>query len=84
MRNLTAEEKAMVKHVLEEGVNVLQKIQEMRESLKEDVKALSESIEVKSSVINKAIRVSHKRNLAEIHNGLSDVEEILVAAGKKL
>ena len=83
MRNLSAEEKAMIKHVLEEGVNVLQQIQELKESLKEDVKALSEQIEVKPSVINRAIKVAHKRNLPEMQNSMTEVEEVLVAGGKK-
>ncbi len=52
MRNLSTEEKAMLKHVVEQGVNLLQEMQEMRESLKEDVNAVAEQIEIKPSVIN--------------------------------
>ena len=83
MRSLTTEEKAMLKHVLEEGINTLQHIQEMRDSLKEDVKAVAENLDVKPAVINKAIRAAYKRNLSEMQNSLTDVEELLIAAGKK-
>jgi hypothetical protein len=84
MRNLTTEEKAMLVHVIEQGVNTLQEIAEMRESLKEDVAALADNLDVKAAIVNKAIRVAYKRNMSEMKTSLSDVEDLLDAAGRKL
>jgi len=84
MRNLTTEEKEMLKHVLDQGVNTLQEIKEMRDSMKEDVAAVAEKLEIKPSLINKAIRSAHKRNLSEEKNALSDVEDLLSVAGRKV
>jgi hypothetical protein len=84
MRNLTAEEKAVLKHVIEEGMNVLEKVKEMKEGLREDVKAVAENLEVKPALINKAIRVAHKHNLGEVKNNISEIEEILTSIGKKI
>ena len=84
MRNLTVEEKAMLVHVIEQGVNTLQEIAEMRESMKEDVAALADNLDVKPAIVNRAIRVAYKRNMSEMKTAISDVEDLLDAAGRKL
>lgn len=83
MRTFTQEEKAILKHVIEEGSNILQKVKDMKDGLREDVKSVSESLDIKPTLINKAIKVSHKMNLGEEKNKLSDVEELLTVVGKK-
>jgi hypothetical protein len=83
MRNFTQEEKAILKHVIEEGTNILQKVKDMKDGLREDVKSVAETLEIKPTLINKAIKVAHKMNLGEEKNKLSDVEDLLTVAGKK-
>jgi hypothetical protein len=84
MRTLTQEEKVVLRKVIEEGENVLSQVQQMKDDLREDVKAVAENLEIKPALINKAIRVAHKHNLGEVKNNISEVEEILIAAGKKI
>jgi transposase-like protein len=83
MRPLTQEEKTKLTHVIEEGMKVLQDVQDLREGLKDTVKAVAEELDVKPSIINKAIRTAYKRNLGEMQNDLTEIEELLETTGKK-
>ena len=83
MRTLTHEEKVKLTTVIEEGMKVLQDIQDLREGLKDTVSNLAEEMDIKPAIINKAIRVAHKRNLDDQRNTLTELEEILELAGKK-
>ena len=83
MRILTQEEKTKLTHVIEEGMKVLQDVQDLREGLKDLVKSVAEELDVKPALINKAIKTAYKRNLDEQQNNLSEVEELLETTGKK-
>ena len=43
-----------------EGVQVSQEIKDLREGLSDTVKAVAQELDMKTSVLNKAIRVAHK------------------------
>ena len=54
------EEKAKLERLINEGSTVLREIEDLKEGLKESVKAVAEELEIKPSVINKAITIAHK------------------------
>ena len=83
MRTVTHEEKLKLTKLIEEGMKVMQDIQDLREGLKETVNAVSEELDIKPALINKAIRAAFKRNLEEQKSGLSDVEDLLQTIGVK-
>jgi hypothetical protein len=56
------EEKAKLERLINEGSTVLREIEDLKEGLKETVKAVAEELEVKPSIINKAIAIAHKDN----------------------
>ena len=60
----------------------------MKEGLKESVETISEELEIKKNILNKAIKIAFKnsQNKDEIGTSreeLDEVEEVLLAAGKK-
>ena len=55
-----APEQAKIKQIVAEGMTVMQEIQDLTEGLNETIKAVAEELEVKPSVIKKAIRISMK------------------------
>ena len=83
MRVITQEEKLKLTHLIDEGMKVLQDIQDLREGLKDTVGAIADEMDIKPALINKAIRAAHKRNLGEQKSNLSDVEDLLAVIGKK-
>jgi cell division septum initiation protein DivIVA len=76
------EEKAKLERLITEGSTVLREIEDLKEGLKETVKAVAEELEIKSSVINKAITIAHKDNWKEHEAAWADVEMILGVTGR--
>ena len=71
------EEKAKLERLINEGSTVLREIEDLKEGLKETVKAVAEELEVKPSIINKAIAIAHKDNWKEHEQAGNDIEMIL-------
>ena len=76
------EEKAKLERLINEGGTVLREIEDLKEGLKETVKAVAEELEIKPSVINKAISIAHKDNWKEHEAAWEDVEMILGVTGR--
>lgn len=76
------EEKAKLERLINEGSTVLREIEDLKEGLKETVKAVAEELEIKPGVINKAITIAHKDNWKEHEAAWADVEMILGVTGR--
>ncbi len=79
---LTSEDKAKLKHVVNEGLKVTQEVEDLKGALGDTVKAVAEELGIKPSAINKAIRAAFKANIADTREELDNVEEILNVVGK--
>ncbi len=71
------EEKAKLERLITEGGNVLREVEDLKEGLKETVKAVAEELQIKPSVINKAISIAHKDNWKDHEQERNDIEMIL-------
>lgn len=71
------EEKAKLERLITEGSNVLREVEDLQEGLKETVKAVAEELQVKPSIINKAIRIAHKDNWKSHEEEWDEIEMIL-------
>ena len=79
---LTSEDKAKLKHVVEEGLKVTQEVEDLKGALRDTVNAVAEELGIKPAAINKAIRAAFKSNIADERDTLDNVEEILNVAGR--
>jgi hypothetical protein len=61
-RTYGADEKAKLERLVREGVTVLQEVEDLNTGLKETVKAVAEEMDIKPSLINKAIKIAQKRD----------------------
>jgi hypothetical protein len=77
------EGKAKLTKVINEGVQVTQEVSDLKEGLKETVKALAEELQIKPGVINKAIRVAFKADWAQIDEDHEVLEAVLEATNRK-
>jgi len=75
------EEKAKLERLINEGSTVLREIEDLKEGLKETVKAVSEELDIKSSWINKAITIAHKDNWKDHETDWNEIEMILGVTG---
>lgn len=71
------EERAKLERLIKEGSNVLREMEDLREGLKETVKAVAEELDVKPSIINKAIKIAHKDSWRSHEEEWDEVETIL-------
>jgi transposase-like protein len=71
------EEKAKLERLIAEGSTVLQEVEDLNEGLKETVKAVAEELNIKPSVINKAIKIAHKGDWASHNDDWEEIEAIL-------
>ena len=81
---ITASDKDRLINIINEGVKVNQEIEDLREGLRETVKAIAEELDIKPSVLNKAISLAHKANLQGAKQDFEDVETVLETVGRTL
>ena len=79
-RTYGTEEKAQLERLLNEGVTVLQEIEDLQAGLKETVKAVAEELDVKP--INKAIKVAKNMDWDKHQDEFEDLETLVVTVGK--
>lgn len=80
-RTYGPEEKAKLEKLVQEGVTVLQEIEDLREGLKDTVKATAEELDVKPSLINKAIKIAKNRDWERHYDEFDDLETIITTVG---
>lgn len=85
--SLSSADKARLKSLLDDGVQVLSDVAAMKEGLKETIEGLAEELELKKSVLNKAVQIAYKNSqkgdkLSESRVELDEVEQVLMAAGR--
>jgi predicted regulator of amino acid metabolism with ACT domain len=76
-----APEQAKIKQIVSEGMTVMQEIQDLTEGLNETIKAVAEELEVKPSVIRKAIKISMKDQWDAVWKEFDDLETIVDISG---
>jgi len=86
--SLSTADKARLEHLINDGVQVLSDINNLKEGLKESVEAIAEELDIKKTILNKAVKIAYKNSQNKDELGISreeldEVEEVLLAAGKK-
>jgi transposase-like protein len=76
------EEKAKLERLVNEGVTVLQEIEDLQAGLKDTVKAVAEELDIKPSLINKAIKIAQKGDWDRVNDEFEDLETLVVTVGK--
>ena len=76
-RSYGAEEKAKLERLIDEGSTVLREVEDLQEGLKETVKAVAEELNIKTSIINRAIKIAHKGDWSAHNEDWAEIEAIL-------
>ena len=77
-----AEEKAKLHRLVDEGVTVLQEIEDLQAGLKDTVKSVAEELDMKPALINKAIKVAKNMDWDKHQDEFEDLETLVVTVGK--
>jgi len=81
-RTYGPEEKAKLERLVNEGVTVLQEIEDLQAGLKDTVKAVAEELDIKPAMINKAIKIAQKGDWSRVAEEFDDLETLVVTVGK--
>jgi hypothetical protein len=73
-----------LKELFNDGMSTMRKIEDLREGLKEAVKAIAEEMEMKPAVLSKALKIAHKNKLQDEKSSFDELEEILEMTGHTL
>ena len=83
LANLDSNEKLELKKFFDEGCQVLNDIDELRQGLKESVKAYAERLDVKPAVLSKSLKIAFKRSLSDNVEEWDIINAILDSVGHK-
>ena len=72
-----SEEQAKLERLLSEGSTVLTEIEDLQEGLKETINAVAEELNIKPSIISKAIKRAHKGDWQNHNEDWAEIENIL-------
>lgn len=77
-------EKAKLVQLINEGMQVMQEVEDLTEGLNDTIKAIAEELEIKPATLKKAIRIAHKSKLGETNAEHEELNTILETVGKTL
>ena len=83
-RMFSNEAKIKLTQLINEGMTVLQEVEDLNTGLNETVKAIAEELEIKPSTLKKAIKIAHKSKLNETNRDHDELNTILETVGKTL
>jgi TRAP-type C4-dicarboxylate transport system substrate-binding protein len=83
-RSFNTEEQARLKKLIDEGMQVTYEIENLKEGLRDTVKAIAEEMDLKPGVLNKAIRIAHKASFQDEYDKFDELETILETVGRTL
>lgn len=81
-RVFTSEEKAKLTQLINEGMTVLQEVEDLNAGLSDTIKAVAEEMQVKPTIIKKAIKVAMKGDFQAHSEDHETLETILATIGK--
>jgi hypothetical protein len=83
-KTFTGEQKIKLTQIINEGMQVMHEIETLNGGLTDTIKAVAEEMEIKPSVLKKAIRLAHKAEFGKAKQDHELLETILETVGKTL
>ena len=83
-RVFSAEQKAKLTQIINEGMQVMHEIETLNGGLTDTIKAVAEEMEIKPSILKKAIKLAHKAEFGREQQDHALLETILTTVGKTL
>ena len=83
-RMFSAEQKAKLNQIMNEGMAVLQEVEDLSAGLNDTIKAVAEELEIKPATLKKAIKIAQKSKLGETNAEHEELNDILETVGRTL
>ena len=83
-RSFNGDAKIKLQQLFNEGMAVMQEIEDLNEGLNDTVKAIAEELEIKPGTLKKAVKIAYKAKLGETNRDHDELNTILETVGKTL
>ena len=83
-RMFSAEQKAKLNQIMNEGMAVMQEVEDLNAGLNDTIKAVAEELEIKPATLKKAIKIAQKSKLGETNAEHEELNDILETVGRTL
>jgi hypothetical protein len=83
-RMFSSEQKAKLTQIINEGITIMQEVEDLNAGLSDTIKAVAEEMEIKPAILKKAIRVAFKSKLGDENADHEELNTILETVGKTL
>ena len=83
-RTFSTEAKTKLKQIINEGMQTMREIETLSGGLSDTIKAVGEELEIKPSILKKAIKTAHKASLGATNADHEELNTILETVGKTL
>jgi len=83
-RMFSTEQKAKLTQLFNEGIAVMQEVDDLNAGIADTVKAIAEEMEIKPSILKKAVRVAYKSKLTDENKDHEELNTILETVGRTL
>ena len=83
-RIFSGEAKLKLTQMINEGMATTQEIETLRGGLNDTIKAVAEELDIKPSILKRAIRTAYKAKLGETNKENEELNTILETVGKTL
>ena len=83
-RVFNQDEKTRLTQIINEGISVLNEIETLNGGLNDTVKAIAEELEIKPSILKKALKIAYKSTLTQTNSDHEELNTILETVGRLL
>ena len=83
-RVFTADQSKKLEQIINEGIQVTMEIETLSGGLNDTIKAVAEELEIKPSILKKAIKLAHKSEFGREQQDHELLEQILTQVGRTL
>ena len=83
-RMFSSEQKAKLTQIINEGMTIMQEVEDLNAGLSDTIKAVAEEMEIKPAILKKAIKVAFKSRLGDENADNEELNTILQTVGKTL
>ena len=83
-KTFNGDQKIKLMQIINEGMQVTEEIETLQGGLNDTIKAIAEELEIKPSILKKAIKLAHKAEFGKAKQDHEILETILETVGKTL
>ena len=81
-RVFNQDEKTKLTQIVNEGLSVLNEIETLNGGLNDTIKAIAEELDIKPSILKKAVKTAYKSTLTQTNEDHEDLNTILQTVGR--